>query len=158
MDADHVGDLPATVLAARAGQARAAAMAQAGHELPAQLPSRLGVDGRGDTLVGDVAFRFVGKHTLEGSRYLLRRPLPFEHCAHHTPAHTAEVELGERTKGYAPGDAGLLGRVRAVTPLGVACQKIPNSASKSLLTTSCCDNPKREIVDIVDTSYVWKLS
>ena len=72
MDADHVRDLPGPVLAACAWHSGAAAMAQAGHQLFAQLSARLGIDGRVDRLVGHVAFRFVGERALEGSGHLLR--------------------------------------------------------------------------------------
>lgn len=114
MDADHVGDLPAPVLAPRARHAGAATVAQAGHELLAQLSPRLRLDGRVDGLVRDVPLRFVGEHALERSGYLLRRPLPVQQCAHRAPAHTVEVELACRPGGHPPARATQLRGVRAV--------------------------------------------
>ena len=70
-------------------------MAQAGHELLAQLLARLGKDGRVDGLVGDMAFGLFGEHALEGSGNVLRRPFPVQHGAHHAPADAAEVQLAK---------------------------------------------------------------
>ena len=46
MDADHVGDLATPIFTSRPGHAGAATVAQAGHELLAQLTPRLRVDDR----------------------------------------------------------------------------------------------------------------
>jgi len=75
VDADHAGDLPATVGAAGARHPGAVTLPQAGHELAAQFASGLGIDGRVDGLVGHVAFRLVGEHAVECGGNLRRRPL-----------------------------------------------------------------------------------
>jgi hypothetical protein len=77
---------------------------------------RLGVDGRVDRLVADVALGFVGKHALEGSGDLLGRPLPVEQREHDGPADVLQVELGRGARRLALG----AGRHSSVAPFGKA--------------------------------------
>lgn len=60
MDAHHVGDLSASIHAAAAWHTSAAAVAQAGNELAAQLASGLGIDARVYRLVRDVRSGWSG--------------------------------------------------------------------------------------------------
>ena len=110
VDADPIGELPAPVFTPRARQPSARALAHTDHQRLAQFSPRLNVDGRADGrvdgLVRNVAIGVVGEHTLVGSGNLLRRPLPVEHRAHHAPAHAAEGQLGGRSGGHAPAEAG----------------------------------------------------
>ena len=86
-------------------------MAQAGYELRAQLAPRLRIDGRVDGLVQDVPFRFIGERGLEGSRYLLRRPLPVQKRAHHVPSQ------GCRSRAHQQGGTPRAGSYRRQTRL-----------------------------------------
>lgn len=88
---DHVRALATAIRAAAARQARAVAMTQAG--VTAQFTPSMGIDGGINRFVGHVELAWVRKDPLEGSRYLLRRPLPAEHGAHHAPAHTLPTQL-----------------------------------------------------------------
>lgn len=93
VDADHVGDLAAPVLATRAGAAGAAALAQAGDEGLAQLTLGVGVDGVVDALVRDVHAGLVGPKGAECAGDLLGGPVPAEHVADDRPQGAVGVEL-----------------------------------------------------------------
>jgi len=114
MDADHVRDLATPIIPSGARHACAAAPAQAGDELAAKLAARLRIDGGVDGLVGHVALGLIGEHALEGTRDLLRRPLPLQQHHHHTPGNALHVELARRARGHASPLAVQLRRVRGV--------------------------------------------
>ena len=88
MDTHHVRDLPSSILARRAGPARALALAQQGDELAAQLPAWVGVDGVVDRLVRDVPGGLIGMHAPECAGNLLWRPAPTEQRADRLPQST----------------------------------------------------------------------
>lgn len=99
VDAGHVGDLPAPIGASRARQAAAAALAQAGHELAAQLASRLGLNGGVDGLAEHVACGFVREDALEWGDNLLGRPLAVQQRERHAAGDPLHVKLGSRLGG-----------------------------------------------------------
>ena len=82
MDADHVRDPAATIIASGARHARAVAAAQAGDQLASQLASRLRVDGVVDGFVRHVALGLVGEGTLQGTRDLPGRSAPVQQGPH----------------------------------------------------------------------------
>lgn len=116
VDADPVWELAAPVGAARAWPAGAAALAQAGDQLAAQLPARLGVDRRVEGFVRHVALRLVGVDAFEGSGNLLRRPFPVQQGAYHTPGHAVDTELARRPGGGPPGTRQAMGGLAGVAP------------------------------------------
>lgn len=93
MDADHVGNLPAPVLAGRAGTAPTAALAQQGEQLFLQLPAGVGVDGVVDRLVGHALAWVVGMHALQCAGDLLGRPAPEQKIADDAPGTTVRVQF-----------------------------------------------------------------
>ena len=121
MDAHHLGDLAAPVLARTARAARAAGLAQAGDELRAQLAARVGVDGVVQRLVGELQARLVRVHALECVGNLGWRPAPQQHVRHHRSQRAMGIELARRT--------GLLAtppalRVRGLGAVGLIGQSI----------------------------------
>jgi hypothetical protein len=85
MDADHVRDLAAPVLAPRARAARTAALPKAADEGLAQFALGVGVDGVVDGLVRDVHAGLVGPKGAQCAGDLLRRPVPTQHVSHDRP-------------------------------------------------------------------------
>src|SRR4051812_3981636 len=92
---------------------------------PAQLATRLGVDGGVDGLMRHVSFRLVGEYALERSRNLLGRPLPVEQGEHDAPADSADVKLGARLGGAAPLRMKGSRRVAAVDQICTAVCRLP---------------------------------
>ncbi|SDO78031.1 hypothetical protein SAMN04489708_103207 [Paracidovorax cattleyae] len=109
MNADHVGDLSAPVLAGGAGAAPAAALAQQGEQLLLQLPAGIGVDGVVDRFVGHALAWVIGMHALQCAGDLLGRPAPEQKIADRAPEAAVRMHLGGRTHCVAAGLAGCLG-------------------------------------------------
>lgn len=85
--------------AGTAWQARAVAITQAGDDFAAQFAPGMGIDDVIDGLcetgiVRHVELALVRKDPAERSRYLLQRPLPAQHGAHHASAYTLRMQLG----------------------------------------------------------------
>ncbi len=110
VDADHVGDLPAPVLAGGAGAAPAAALAKQGEQLLLQLPAGIGIDGVVDGLVGHALAWVVGMHALQCAGNLLGRPAQEQKIAGGAPEAAMRMQLGSRTRCGAAGLAGSLSR------------------------------------------------
>jgi len=90
----HVGHLPSSVRAARAGHASVVAVTQAGNELAAQFATWVSVDSRVDGFV-----RYVlgwTRRIIEPkcARYLLGRPLPVQQREYDPPANALHAKLG----------------------------------------------------------------
>ncbi len=98
MDADHLRNLPASINPALAWHACAAAMAQAGDELAAQLAPGLRVNGRVDRLVRYMHAGVLGPHSLKDTGDLLRRPLPIQQSQHRAPPSVLRIELRYRAR------------------------------------------------------------
>lgn len=96
MDADHLRDLPASILATRARSARVASLAQTGHPRLAQLALGMRIDGVVDGLVRDVSFRVIRPHPAQCPGNLARRPQPGQQMRDNAPQGAIGMRLGKR--------------------------------------------------------------
>ncbi|CAM3674854.1 hypothetical protein ACAN107058_13610 [Paracidovorax anthurii] len=131
VDADHLGNLAAPVLARRARPTGTAALAQAGQQDLTQLALGMRVDGVVDRLVRDVQFGVLGPHALECPRDLLGRPIPAQHVGYQWPQRPIGIELGRRACCSASRHTGRLCRLPCVAAIVLVAPQFTAQARRA---------------------------
>ena len=121
MNADHLGDLPAPIHAARARSARRLALAQADNQLLTQLADRQGIDRVIDRLATDVGISEAGNvHAAQLAGNLLGRQTLTQHMGHQLEALATRQPLSHWPTNLAAGLHLLLGHTGRVAATGIS--------------------------------------
>lgn len=96
MDAEHVRDLAAPVIALAARGALVSSLTQASHQLALELAHGLGIDAVVDRLVRHAVRVALGVDTRQCQGNLLGRPAPAQALTHDDKQHALGIELASR--------------------------------------------------------------
>lgn len=101
VNAEHVRDLPAPILAFAARGAFVSGLTQAGYQLALELAHGLGVDAVVDGLVRHAVRVALGVDARQCQGNLLGRPAQTQAMAHHAEQHALSIELASRASQHA---------------------------------------------------------